>query len=53
MTANELQNLSAELDEIRILPDNNVVALAELRSVLSSVIDHLIFRQMDLERNRR
>jgi hypothetical protein len=48
MTSQELKDLCAEVNEIRL--ENPTVALAELRSVLSAITDHLYFRQFELER---
>ena len=50
MTSQELKDLAAEIDEIRI--DQPAVALAELRSALSAIADHLYFRQIEIERTR-
>ena len=48
MTSQDLKDLAAEIDEIRL--DNPAVALAEMRSALSAITDHLYFRQLDTER---
>jgi hypothetical protein len=50
VTSQELKDLAAEIDEIRI--DQPAVALAELRSALSAIADHLYFRQIEIERMR-
>jgi hypothetical protein len=50
MTSQELKDLAAEIDEIRI--NQPAVALAELRSALSAIADHLYFRQIEIERNQ-